>query len=307
MDGLGLPRRAGGLGKPWDNENPRGFFGRARAIICGRRTAAAGTRDTRRPCQPDLADPGRGMPIGSGAGACDEVDRSRHDPEQLCVPDDDLVVADGPAVGLWNVAVSEEGGDRERHSRLEGFFRASSVSDAGEAAANLVREFPTLSEALSAEPILVADFAGAPAARALHAAHALMVATLEERLVERAEISTAKDAEQFLQQLIGFRCVELLVVLFLDSGRRLIGHELLGAGRVDSVDFDPRRILLRALGRGAAGIIIAHNHPSGDPAPSHSDLMMTRRIVGLANGFGIMLHDHIVVSRGRMRSAMFDG
>ena len=306
MDGVRLSSGLGGLGERRSDENRGEFLCGAGAIIRGRCLVAAGSRTACHPRQPGVADTGGGVSVGCGAGAYHQADRSRHDPQQLCIPDDDLVVADGLAASIRNVALSEEGDDWDRHTRLESFLHASSVQDAGDAAAHLVREFPTLSDLLSAEPVLVADYAGAEAARALHAAHGLMIAALEERVTERAEISNAKDAEQFLHQLIGFRCAEVLAVLFLNCSRKLIGHEIVGEGRIDSVDFDPRRILLRAIGRGAAGIIVAHNHPSGDPAPSQSDLLVTRQIALLAEGFGIALHDHLVVARGRMRSAMFD-
>jgi DNA repair protein RadC len=71
------------------------------------------------------------------------------------------------------------------------------------------------------------------------------------------------------------------------------------------VDFDQRRILLRAMGRGASGIIVAHNHPSGDSTPSRSDVEVTRRLADLAEVLGITLHDHLVVAGGETRSAMF--
>ena len=306
MDSVGLSPGSGGLSKRRSDDNRWRFFRGTGAIVCGRCLAAARSGTACNPRQPDLADTCGGVSVGCSDGAYHPADRSSHGPQRLRISDDDLVVADGSAASFRNVALSQAESDRGRHTRLESFLHASSVQDAGDAAAHLVREFPTLCDLLSAEPVLVSDYAGAEAARALQAAHGLMIAALEERVMERAEISNAKDAEQFLHQLIGFRCAEVLVVLFLNCSRKLIGHEIVGEGRIDSVDFDPRRILLRAIGRGAAGIIVVHNHPSGDPTPSKSDLLVTRQIASLADGFGIALHDHLVVARGRMRSAMFN-
>ena len=133
----------------------------------------------------------------------------------------------------------------------------------------------------------------------------MMVWALRDELRERPSICDQGAAARFLQATIGFRCDELLIVLFVDARRRLIDHEIIAVGRPDSVDFDQRRILLRAMGRGASGIIVAHNHPSGDSTPSRSDIEVTRRLADLAEVLGITLHDHLVVAGGKTRSAMF--
>jgi DNA repair protein RadC len=133
----------------------------------------------------------------------------------------------------------------------------------------------------------------------------MMAWALQDELRERPSICDQRAAARFLKATLGFRCDELLVVLFLDARRRLIDHEIIAVGRPDSVDFDQRRILLRAIGRGASGIIVAHNHPSGDSRPSRSDVEITRRLADLAEAFGIKLHDHLVVAGGHTRSAMF--
>ena len=132
-----------------------------------------------------------------------------------------------------------------------------------------------------------------------------MAFAAQEDLVLRQAIFGQAEAAHFLKTSIGFRCEELLVVLLLDSRRRLIDVETLAVGRPDSVDFDQRRILLRAIGRGATGIIVAHNHPSGDARPSQSDTAVTRRLADSCQALGIYLHDHLVVAGGEVRSAMF--
>jgi DNA repair protein RadC len=130
---------------------------------------------------------------------------------------------------------------------------------------------------------------------------------LADELAERRPVCTQGQAARLLKALIGFRCEELLVVLFLDSRRRQIDREIVAVGRPDSVEFDLRRILLRAIGRGASGIIVAHNHPSGDPRPSQSDMDVTRRLADASQALGICLFDHLVVAGGEVRSAMFGG
>jgi DNA repair protein RadC len=179
------------------------------------------------------------------------------------------------------------------------------VDDPGAAAVRLSARYSTLSELLSADPAILAEDAGDVAASVLAGANALMVLALEEKLRERPSIQDPNSAKAFLKAAIGFRCEELLIVLFLDARKRLIDHETIAVGSPDSVEFDQRRILLRAIGRGASGIIVAHNHPSGDARPSRNDVEVTRRLADVAEAFGIVLHDHLVVAGGDIRSAMF--
>ena len=76
-----------------------------------------------------------------------------------------------------------------------------------------------------------------------------------------------------------------------------IADELLGVGTVDHTPVYPREIVRRALELGASALILAHNHPSGDPTPSTADVRLTRDIVEIAKPFNIAVHDHLVIGR----------
>jgi DNA repair protein RadC len=80
-----------------------------------------------------------------------------------------------------------------------------------------------------------------------------------------------------------------------------------GKGTIDHTPVYPREILKRALELGASAIILAHNHPSGDPTPSRADIDMTREIGKAAIALKIALHDHIVVARGGVLSFKAQG
>jgi DNA repair protein RadC len=188
---------------------------------------------------------------------------------------------------------------------LEAYFSAAGVDEPASSAAKLAARYATLSEVLSADTAIVADYAGDTAAYAIAGARKLMISALEEELRQRQPIDCERDAGRFLKTLIGFRSDELLIVLFLDARRRLIDYEMVASGTADSVEFDHRRIVFRAIGRGANAIIVAHNHPSGDPRPSSSDISLTRRLAGVARDMGIPLLDHLVVAGSEIRSAMF--
>ena len=74
---------------------------------------------------------------------------------------------------------------------------------------------------------------------------------------------------------------------------------------MDHTPVYPREVVKRALELAASGIILVHNHPSGDPTPSNADIEMTRRIVEAAEKLSIVVQDHIIV--GRDGHASFKG
>jgi DNA repair protein RadC len=96
-------------------------------------------------------------------------------------------------------------------------------------------------------------------------------------------------------------------VLFMDRKNLLIADEVQGKGTIDHTPVYPREILKRALELGASAIILAHNHPSGDPTPSRADIDMTREIARAAVALKIAVHDHIVVARGGVLSFKAQG
>jgi DNA repair protein RadC len=87
-------------------------------------------------------------------------------------------------------------------------------------------------------------------------------------------------------------------VLFLDRKNMLVADEVLNRGTVDHAPVYPREIVKRALELNASAIILVHNHPSGDPAPSKADIAMTREVAIAAKALGIAVHDHLVIGRG---------
>jgi len=301
----GLCIRAGGQRLRRFLEGTGGLSSGSDGAFRGGRRAAHCALPDRDQSQPVVGHPGGGVSASCSAGAHGKAARSGHDPQQLRVPNRHLVMADGDAAGVWGLGSQTAFGGRHFGARLEAFFRAASIADPAGSTSKLSAHYASLSELLSADPAIVADYSDEAAAGALAEVRSLMTWALEDELRQRRPIRCARDATALLKQLIGFRCDELLIVLFLDSGRGLIDHEVVTVGRTDSVDMDCRRILLRAIGRGAAGIIVAHNHPSGDPRPSSSDIRATRMLADVSRALGITLHDHLVVAGGEIRSAMF--
>jgi DNA repair protein RadC len=86
-------------------------------------------------------------------------------------------------------------------------------------------------------------------------------------------------------------------VLFLDTKNTLIRDEAQSKGTIDHTPVYPREVVKRALELGAAAMILVHNHPSGDPTPSESDIAMTREVIRAAKALGIEIHDHLIIGR----------
>ena len=85
-------------------------------------------------------------------------------------------------------------------------------------------------------------------------------------------------------------------VLFLTADNRLLCKEMITKGTLTSTLLDARTILRRALLNNAAAIILTHNHPSGNPAPSNSDIKMTSDIKEACHLMSITLIDHLIIS-----------
>ena len=86
-------------------------------------------------------------------------------------------------------------------------------------------------------------------------------------------------------------------VMFLNRKNQLIVDEVQQTGTVDHTPVYPREIVRRALELGATARILVHNHPSGDPSPSDSDIAMTEEIIKAAAALDIVVHDHLIISQ----------
>jgi DNA repair protein RadC len=86
-------------------------------------------------------------------------------------------------------------------------------------------------------------------------------------------------------------------VLFLNRKNELMADEVQQIGTVDHAPVYPREIVRRALELGATAMILVHNHPSGDPTPSDSDIAMTEEIIRAASALDLLVHDHLIISK----------
>ena len=88
---------------------------------------------------------------------------------------------------------------------------------------------------------------------------------------------------------------EVFAALFLDSRHQVIGFEELFRGTIDGASVPIREVVTSCLKRNAAAIIIAHNHPSGDPHPSEEDRAVTRKLIFACGSVGVTVHEHLII------------
>jgi DNA repair protein RadC len=97
---------------------------------------------------------------------------------------------------------------------------------------------------------------------------------------------------------MGQEKIEQFRILFLNHKNALIKDEVQQRGTVNHTPVYPREVIERALELGASSIILAHNHPSGDPTPSQPDIDMTNKIATAAKAVGISVYDHLIIADG---------
>jgi DNA repair protein RadC len=88
-------------------------------------------------------------------------------------------------------------------------------------------------------------------------------------------------------------------VVLLDARRGLMSTRIVSSGSVDASTADPREVFREAILARAAGVVLFHNHPTGDPTPSREDIAVTRRLLAAATVVGIELVDHLILGAGR--------
>ncbi len=176
-------------------------------------------------------------------------------------------------------------------------FLAVPRADVKPLAKKLIAHFPTFSELLNAPSSRLLEIKGVGdnVLFALKLVEVLSKRMLQQDIQKKITIRGAKDVMAYCRQRIAFSPIESLLVLFLDNGNGIIVDEIMQQGTVDATAIYPREILKRSLEVGASSIILAHNHPSGDPTPSKEDILMTHEVIKGATPLNIAVLDHIVV------------
>jgi DNA repair protein RadC len=169
---------------------------------------------------------------------------------------------------------------------------------AGDWADKLVAEFGSLGAVLAADPNALARTIGDESAvRQLQAVRAAMLQALRTEALTGPVLSDSDALIDYLFADMAHLPAERLRVLFLNAKNRLLRDEVMSEGSVSETSIYPREIMRRALEVGATALILAHNHPSGDPQPSRGDIEATYRVAEAGRPFEIRLHDHVIIAR----------
>ncbi|MEM7211773.1 MAG: DNA repair protein RadC [Pseudomonadota bacterium] len=178
-------------------------------------------------------------------------------------------------------------------------FRAIPQRDVKPIAKRLIARFEDFNGVISAPIARLNDVSGVGPAVVCElkiieaAAHRLARA----KVMNRNALSSWSALMEYCKTAMAHQDTEQFRILFLDKKNVLIADEQQAKGTVDHVPVYPREVVKRCLELNASAIILVHNHPSGDPTPSRSDIDMTHQIEQAAKAIGITVHDHVIIGK----------
>lgn len=178
-------------------------------------------------------------------------------------------------------------------------FQAIPRRDTKPLAKALLKRFDTFANAISASPTELSEVPGVGDAviSTLKTIQAAALRMTRDEIMNKPVISNWQRLMDYCRMSMGRNKVESFRILFLNHRNELIADEQQQHGTVDHTPVYPREVVKRALELHATAIIMVHNHPSGDPAPSKADIAMTKEVRDAGEKLGISLHDHVIVSK----------
>lgn len=179
-------------------------------------------------------------------------------------------------------------------------FMAIPYKDVKPLAKDLLAKFGSLAGVLNArvEALQSVKGIGETTAISLKTVQAASFRLLKQEMMQGPVLNSWSRLIDYCAATMAHEKREHFRVLFLNKKNELIADEIQGSGTVDHTPAYPREIMKRALELSATALILVHNHPSGDPKPSHADIDMTLAIKAAGEPFNIVIHDHLIVSKG---------
>ena len=178
-------------------------------------------------------------------------------------------------------------------------FRVIPQKDVKPLAKALLAKFGSFAEVIGAPEARLLEVDGVGEATATHfkIVQAAASRMLRDEVKRRPVLSSGQSVLDYCRSSMAFADKEQFRILFLDKRNHLIADEVQQTGTVDHTPVYPREVIKRALELSATAVILVHNHPSGDPAPSRADIQMTQSVIEVARPLGIAVHDHIIVGK----------
>jgi len=182
-------------------------------------------------------------------------------------------------------------------------FTSNPHGDVESLVEELLDRFGTLAEVMRADTeALAAAGLSLPAIAGVKFVREVALRFMRAELHERPVVGSWDKLIDYCNAQIAYSKVEEFHILFLDRKNALIRDERQQRGTIDHAPVYTREVIKRALDLGASALILVHNHPSGDPTPSPSDVSVTIDIIKVAAPLGITVHDHLIIGRGRHAS-----
>ena len=123
----------------------------------------------------------------------------------------------------------------------------------------------------------------------------------------RSTLKDSGEVAEMLMEELAHEKREIFMAIYLNTKLQIEAKTVISIGNLDSAPVHPREVFGPAVRRGAAAVIVAHNHPSGDPTPSAQDIEVTERLVEASKIIGIRLIDHVVIGNGIFTSLRAEG
>jgi DNA repair protein RadC len=161
----------------------------------------------------------------------------------------------------------------------------------------LLNEFGGVAGLLTADAAAIGRVKGMgeSSVAALKIVQAAALRLLRDKVSDQPILASWQALLDYLRADMAHKTTERVRVLHLNSRNMLIRDEAMAEGSIDQAAIHPREVIRRAIDLGSSAIILVHNHPSGDPAPSRADIALTRDIADAGKKLGITVHDHIII------------
>lgn len=188
-------------------------------------------------------------------------------------------------------------------------FRAIPRRDVKPLARKLLNHFGDFNRVISAAPerLRAVTGVGDAVVTELKIVEAAAQRLARSKVIKQNVVSSWDALLDYCHTTMAHRETEQFRVLYLDRKNVIIADEEQARGTVDHVPVYPREVAKRALELNASALILVHNHPSGDPTPSQSDIAMTEQINNACIALGLTLHDHLIIGKSRELSFRSDG
>lgn len=178
-------------------------------------------------------------------------------------------------------------------------FQAQPRRDMKPVAKALMKRFGSYADVISASPAELSEITGVgdSVVSVLKTIQAAAERLVRDEVMNQPVLSNWQRLMDYCRMSMARNKTESFRILFLNHRNELIADEEQQTGTVDHTPVYPREVVKRGLELHASAMIMVHNHPSGDPAPSKADIAMTKEVRDAAEKLGIALHDHVIVSK----------